>query len=40
MEEVRIRTAARTDLSRLTEMYNYYVVNTTVTFDVEPYTVE
>jgi phosphinothricin acetyltransferase len=40
MEEIRIRAAARTDLSRLTEIYNYYVVNTTVTFDVEPYTVD
>lgn len=40
MEEIRIRTAARTDLSRLTEIYNYYVLNTTVTFDVEPYTVD
>jgi phosphinothricin acetyltransferase len=28
------------DLARLTEIYNYYVVNTPITFDVEPYTVE
>jgi phosphinothricin acetyltransferase len=40
MSEVRIRPAARADLPRLTEIYNYYVVNTPVTFDVEPYTVE
>ncbi len=38
--EVRIRPAVREDLARLTEIYNYYVVHTPVTFDVEPYTVE
>jgi len=38
--EVRIRPAERGDLPRLTEIYNYYVVKTPVTFDVEPYTVE
>jgi phosphinothricin acetyltransferase len=40
MSQVRIRAATHTDLARLTEIYNYYVVNTPVTFDVEPYTVE
>lgn len=40
MSEVQIRSAEPSDLSRLTEIYNYYVVNTPVTFDVEPYTVE
>jgi len=40
MDAVRIRPAARQDLPRLTEIYNYYVVNTAVTFDIEPYTVE
>jgi len=40
MSDVSIRTAERTDVPRLTEIYNYYVVNTPVTFDVEPYTVE
>ena len=40
MSEVHIRPAARADLPRLTEIYNYYVVHTPVTFDVEPYTVE
>jgi phosphinothricin acetyltransferase len=40
MNEMRIRTAERRDLARLTEIYNYYVLNTPVTFDVEPYTVE
>ena len=40
MSEVQIRPAEPGDLPRLTEIYNYYVVNTPVTFDVEPYTVE
>ena len=40
MADVRIRPAARADLARLTEIYNYYVVNTPITFDVDPYTVE
>ncbi|MGA8766786.1 MAG: N-acetyltransferase family protein [Candidatus Acidiferrales bacterium] len=40
MPEISIRPAARGDLSRLTEIYNYYVVHTPVTFDIEPYTVE
>jgi phosphinothricin acetyltransferase len=40
MSDVQIRPAVRGDLTRLTEIYNYYVINTPVTFDVEPYTVE
>jgi phosphinothricin acetyltransferase len=40
MSELRIRPAVRGELQRLTEIYNYYVVNTPVTFDIEPYTVE
>jgi phosphinothricin acetyltransferase len=40
MSESRIRTAERRDLARITEIYNYYVLNTPVTFDVEPYTME
>lgn len=40
MNELRIRPAEHDDLPRLTEIYNYYVVNTPVTFDVEPYTVD
>jgi len=40
MSDVQIRPAARADLPRLTEIYNYYVANTAVTFDVQPYTVE
>lgn len=37
---VQIRPAVGGDLARLTEIYNYYVIHTPVTFDVEPYTVE
>ena len=40
MLDVRIRPAVPGDWTRLTEIYNYYVINTPVTFDVEPYTVE
>jgi phosphinothricin acetyltransferase len=40
MSEIHIRAATRADLARLTEIYNHYVVNTPVTFDLEPYTVE
>jgi len=38
--DIVIRTATPADLPRLTEIYNHYVVNTPVTFDVEPYTLE
>jgi phosphinothricin acetyltransferase len=37
---VQIRPAERPDLPRITEIYNYYVLNTPVTFDVAAYTVE
>jgi phosphinothricin acetyltransferase len=40
MDDIGIRSAARDDLPRLTEIYNHYVVHTPVTFDIEPYTVE
>lgn len=40
MPDVVIRPATRADLPRLTEIYNYYVLKTPVTFDIEPYTVE
>ncbi len=33
---MRIRPAVRGDLSAITEIYNYYVVNTPITFDLEP----
>ena len=37
---VSIREARQADLPRLTEIYNFYVINTPVTFDLEPYTIE
>ena len=37
---LQIRAATPNDLLRLTEIYNHYVVNTAVTFDIEPYTIE
>ena len=40
MEEVKVRPATRADLPRLTEIYNHYVVNTPITFDLKPLTVE
>lgn len=40
MAAVKIRPAMRDDLPRLTEIYNYYVVNTPITFDLEPVSVE
>ena len=38
--DIRVRNAEPNDLAALTEIYNYYVVNTPVTFDLEPYSVE
>jgi phosphinothricin acetyltransferase len=40
MSEIRIRPANAADLPRLVEIYNHFVINAPVTFDVEPYTVE
>src|ERR1700676_3533360 len=40
MAEAIIRPATRADLPRLTEIYNYYVINTPITFDLEPLTAE
>ena len=37
---ISVRPAVRDDLPRLTEIYNYYVVNTPITFDLEPKSVE
>jgi phosphinothricin acetyltransferase len=39
-EGLAIRAAVEGDLSRLTEIYNHYVINTAITFDITPYTVE
>jgi phosphinothricin acetyltransferase len=35
-----IRPAAESDLPALTEIYNHYVVNSSITFDVRPLTVD
>ncbi|KAA6461825.1 N-acetyltransferase family protein [Acidobacteria bacterium AB60] len=40
MDGIEIRPAIREDLKQLTEIYNHFVVNTPVTFDLEPWTVE
>src|SRR6202521_3959315 len=40
MAAVKIRPAVGDDLPRLTEIYNYYVVNTPITFDLEPVTAD
>jgi phosphinothricin acetyltransferase len=37
---VTVRAASLDDLSSLTEIYNYYVINTPITFDLQPYTAE
>jgi phosphinothricin acetyltransferase len=36
---IQICAATRDDLPRLTEIYNYYVVHTPITFDLMPWTV-
>lgn len=40
MEYVTIRPGREADLEQLTEIYNYYVINTPITFDLEPFSVE
>jgi len=40
MPHIKIRLATVDDLPQITEIYNHYVLNSPVTFDVEPYTVE
>jgi phosphinothricin acetyltransferase len=37
---VVVRPAHTEDLPRLTQIYNHYVLNTPITFDLEPFTVE
>jgi len=36
MSTIVIRPAARADLAQITSIYNYYVLNTPITFDIEP----
>ncbi len=38
MRDIVIRRAAQSDLSALLDIYNYYVLNTPVTFDIQPRT--
>ena len=38
MPDVAIRPAVLSDLPALTEIYNHYIVNTTITFDLAPFT--
>lgn len=40
MSEIDIRHATLQDLPALTEIYNHYVVNTPITFDIETWTSE
>jgi phosphinothricin acetyltransferase len=40
MDEVAIRRAEITDVPALLEIYNYYIVNTHITFDIEPHTLD
>jgi phosphinothricin acetyltransferase len=36
MSTILIRPAAPADLAQITSIYNYYVLNTPITFDIEP----
>jgi phosphinothricin acetyltransferase len=40
MNEVTTRPAALSDLPRLAEIYNHYILNTPITFNTKPFTVE
>lgn len=40
MAELTIRSVTRDDLPRINEIYNYYVINTPITFEIEPVTVD
>src|SRR5262252_9661507 len=40
MSSYTVRPATLDDLSALTDIYNYYVVNTAITFDLRPLTVD
>jgi phosphinothricin acetyltransferase len=40
LKNIRIRDASRADLAAITEIYNYYVIHTPITFDTEPFTPE
>ncbi len=40
MAEAEIRRACREDMAEITAIYNHYVRETSITFDIEPWTVE
>jgi phosphinothricin acetyltransferase len=40
MDEITIRRAQIPDVLSLLEIYNYYIVNTHITFDIEPHTLD
>ena len=40
IKKMIVRPASLTDLSAITEIHNYYVQNTHITFDVRPFTLE
>lgn len=40
MSEVTARPAVLSDLPRLAEIYNHYILNTPITFNMKPFTVE
>jgi phosphinothricin acetyltransferase len=40
MSNYAIRTATLDDLQALTDIYNYYVINTAITFDLRPFTAD
>jgi len=40
MSDVTTRPALPSDLPRLAEIYNHYIVNTPITFNTQPFTVE
>ena len=40
MAGILIRPAEKDDLTRLTEIYNHFIVTTPITFDILPFTVE
>jgi len=37
---MRIREAKESDVPALTDLYNYYIENTAITFDIVPFTIE
>ncbi len=40
MQNVAIRPASLNDLPTLTEIHNYYVLNTHITFDIQPFSTD